>query len=510
MSNRLVTRISAPFIMVTVALSAVGVLGAWYVHWLHRRSSAILALNVARVRTAREIELGLRDIQTQMLQFLLTGETRQLEAAVAPHRAEIGRLLQELEDVSSPEPGPDHFENPAIGQQGQLLLARFRRAYEDFFADFDRSMQPGGGAGVRLLVQRAPQDVLLPAHEVRDEMEQGLARTTREAQSITDRIVAGLVMMAAAGAAMGLVVGLGIARSVGSSIVQLNVPIRDAAGKLNEVVGPITLSPDASPEDLQFELRRVADEIGHVVERLQQSQREVMRAEQLAALGQIAAGLAHELRNPLTAIKILVQSASEGEASLGGRDLRVLEEEITRLEASIQTFLDFARPPKLERRHFELQSVLRPTLDLVRPRADQQNVRLAADIPHQPLIVDGDPSLVRQVVLNLLLNALDAVPSDSMVSLRAHMEASDDDMAAKSPNGRVVIEVADSGPGLPAGLADRIFEPFVSTKETGLGLGLCICKRVVEAHAGDIQAANRPEGGALFTVRLPCHNEPPG
>jgi signal transduction histidine kinase len=100
---------------------------------------------------------------------------------------------------------------------------------------------------------------------------------------------------------------------------------------------------------------------------------------------------------------------------------------------------------------------------------------------------------VRQVVLNLLLNALDAVPQDGTIWLELRQE-----------NGKwLTLLVADTGGGLPAGLGAQIFEPFVSTKETGLGLGLSICKRIVEAHEGEIQAANRPEGGALFTVRFP-------
>ena len=167
-----------------------------------------------------------------------------------------------------------------------------------------------------------------------------------------DRVALVLLLLGTCGAAAGLIAGFGIARGISRSIAQLSVPIHDAAGKLNEVVGPISLSPDWDVESLDVLLRRMADEVGTVVERLERSRREALRAEQLAALGQLAAGLAHELRNPLTSMKILVQSAAErGEsAGLRGRSLAVLEEEISRLEGSIQSFLDFARPPALEKR----------------------------------------------------------------------------------------------------------------------------------------------------------------
>src|SRR6202023_3307458 len=114
------------------------------------------------------------------------------------------------------------------------------------------------------------------------------------------------------------------------SIVQLSVSVRGAAGKLNEVVGPITLSAGGGFAELEQALRNMTEQVAAVVERLEQREREVLRGEQLAAVGQLAAGIAHELRNPLMAIKILVQAAAEADPpTLAARDLLVLEEEIT-------------------------------------------------------------------------------------------------------------------------------------------------------------------------------------
>ncbi len=116
-----------------------------------------------------------------------------------------------------------------------------------------------------------------------------------------------LGLLAVCGSAAGVVAGVGIARSVTRSIVELYVPVRVASGKLEEVIGPVDLIPSAGIENLDVLLHRMADHVGTVVDRLQQSQLEVLRAEQMAALGHLAAGMAHELRNPLTAMKILVQ-----------------------------------------------------------------------------------------------------------------------------------------------------------------------------------------------------------
>ncbi|MBL8965347.1 MAG: histidine kinase, partial [Phycisphaerae bacterium] len=164
--------------------------------------------------------------------------------------------------------------------------------------------------------------------------------------------------------------------------------------------------------------------------------REVLRAEQLAAVGQMAAGLAHELRNPLMAMKILVQPAAAPDAavSLSPEDLAVLHEEITRLERSIQTFLDFARPPQPEKRPFEARAVVEQAAYLVSGRAEQRGVRVECDVPGQPVVIEADMVQVRQVLLNLLLNALDATPEGGTVRIEI-LPREDDEPDAKGPVG---------------------------------------------------------------------------
>ena len=137
--------------------------------------------------------------------------------------------------------------------------------------------------------------------------------------------------------------------------------------------------------------------------------------------------------------------------------------------------------------------MLTQIIQLLEARAERQGVRMERRFPDEAMLIHADVGQFRQVLLNLLLNALDAVPHGGTILLGLRHE-----------NGKwLTLSVADTGGGLPAGLGAQIFEPFVSTKETGLGLGLSICKRIVEAHGGTIDAANRPEGGAAFTVRLP-------
>jgi two-component system sensor histidine kinase HydH len=131
-------------------------------------------------------------------------------------------------------------------------------------------------------------------------------------------------------------------------------------------------------------------------------------------------------------------------------------------------------------------------LDLVRARAERQRVALHLDADGD-LSLTVDPEQLRQVVLNLTLNALDAMPRGGTLRLGVR----------GAPGGRARIDVEDSGPGIPPAALSRLFEPFFSTKDTGLGLGLVISRRIVEDHGGTLAAANRPEGGARFTIDLP-------
>jgi two-component system sensor histidine kinase HydH len=208
----------------------------------------------------------------------------------------------------------------------------------------------------------------------------------------------------------------------------------------------------------------------------------------------VAAGVAHELRNPLTSIKMLVQVGREGERPPGlpPEELAVVEQQVRRMEQTIQTFLDFARPPRTEQRPADINEVIRRALTLVEGRARRQRVVLIADLVAEAIPLRIDPEQVQQVVVNLLLNALDALPRGGNV--RVEVETAGD---------MVAVRVRDSGAGIAPRIRPRLFEPFVSSKENGLGLGLSISKRLVEAHGGRISGSNHEQGGAVFTFTLP-------
>lgn len=489
--NRLLTlRLTAPMLIVGVLLLA-GCLGAaWYVQEFQRNVSEILALNVASMRAAEELEITLREIRNQLDGYLLSGDAKHLET-LPELRRETAYWLGEAEKLATTE-------------REQVLMGEARRGCEHFFKELDEVIrQPPEGAARRemhrLIDKVLTDEILDPAHAYLDWNEEEATKAVARNQAAGNWTVLALLLLGIVGPLGGLLTGLGIAQRINHTLVRLSLPISDATGRLNEVVEPITLAPGWDLEDLEQVLNRMAGQIGEVIERMEQSQQEALRAEQLAFLGQLAAGVAHELRNPLMSMKILVQASSvRGGAGLSGRGLAVLEEEITRLERLTETLLDYARPVVLEKRPFDVGGLLEDTTALLSGRAGRRDVLLECDLPTCPVWLEGDASQVRQVLLNLLLNAVDAVPNGGQVCAQVRVV-----QETSGPTSTVEITVQDTGPGLPTDLRRDIFAPFVSTKPTGLGLGLSICKRIAEAHGGEILAANGEQGGAIFQVRLP-------
>jgi len=218
----------------------------------------------------------------------------------------------------------------------------------------------------------------------------------------------------------------------------------------------------------------------------------VLRAEQLAAVGQLAAGVAHEVRNPLTAIKMLVPDVrEEAGRSLADADLEVIEHEIRRIERSLKTFLDFARPPRLVRAPNDLGVLIEQTLTLLQGRTARQHVEVVFRKPAEPIMAAVDAEQLKQVLVNLALNSLDVMPRGGKLEIELKRTA-----------GEVEVSMHDTGAGIAPELLPRLFQPFVSSKETGLGLGLVVSRRIVEDHGGRLWGENAPSGGALFTFRL--------
>jgi signal transduction histidine kinase len=499
MNTHLFVRMTAPVVAISLLLLAVGVGTAWYVHHGQNTLAADVRINVKGMRAGEELALLVHETRTLLDHFLITGD-RQYLRSDPRLREEIDRWLMEA-------------ERWGVTASEQQLTSRARKGTERFRSELeqiaDRVPNDRAADRVRTLIDDVlVGEILKPAKAYLDLNEEEVETAIDNSQVFADRLVYALLFLAICGSAAGLVAGFGFARGLSRSLIQLSVLIRDAAGRLNEDVGPLTYSRGDMGE-LENVLRLISGRVGSIVEQLQEKEREALQAQQLAAVGQLAAGMAHELRNPLMSMKMLVQGAQAGGDSessdgdvwsapgLGNRDLAVLEEEITRLEQLIQSFLDFARPPAPEKRLLDVRSLIEQTAALVARRAATSSVSIDLRLPETPANATVDPGQFRQVLLNLVLNALDAMPAGGTINI---------DLEERG--GWLTLEVGDRGCGLPASLGEHIFDPFTTTKTTGVGLGLSICKRIATAHGGTITGTDRAGGGAVFTLRLPSSGVP--
>jgi signal transduction histidine kinase len=240
--------------------------------------------------------------------------------------------------------------------------------------------------------------------------------------------------------------------------------------------------------------RETAESLERANRELRESGEQLRRAERLSALGEIAAGLAHEIRNPLAGVKGALEIVS-ARATLGTPEAEfsgIATRELKRLEGLVQEFLDYARPKPPRLRPADLPDVVRRVASLLGPQADQAGVALVVEGKDGSHGLRIDPEQMEQVLVNVVLNAVQASPRGGHVRLRHEPR-----------DGRYLIEVADQGPGIPPEAKARIFEPFFTTKERGTGLGLAISQRIVAAHQGEIHVTPREGGGTVVAILLP-------
>lgn len=242
---------------------------------------------------------------------------------------------------------------------------------------------------------------------------------------------------------------------------------------------------------------------------------EARRNETLVRLGTLVANLAHEIKNPLGGIRGAAQLlarriASDPDASTY---TDVIVREVDRLAALVEQLLTFGAPRRPEMQMINVHRVLHEVLTILGPEIDNRGVVVRMEIDPSLPEVRADPAQLTQVFLNLVKNALDVMEPGKRLTLATRLEmdfhivrraAAGAVLSRRSSSGQFVrIAVMDEGPGFPGDLGEKVFEPFVTTKARGTGLGLAVCERIVAAHGGDIRADNRAEGGAVVTVTLP-------
>jgi len=246
-------------------------------------------------------------------------------------------------------------------------------------------------------------------------------------------------------------------------------------------------------------IEETASRLSTTYKELHDSLEQLRRADRLSALGELSAGLAHEIRNPLGALDGAVQILSRTRLPEQERQefAAMAEKEVSRLNSILTNFLEFARPHAPDRVVVEPGMLLESVSLLASETAKMAGAILQIEADRVPL-VHVDSEQIKQVLLNLVLNAVQAMPCGGRIVLRSRQE-----------KGFVLLDVTDEGVGIPEENLERIFDPFFTTRTGGTGLGLSIAYQIVNGHGGHLSAVNNPASGATFTVFLPITYEPP-
>lgn len=240
-------------------------------------------------------------------------------------------------------------------------------------------------------------------------------------------------------------------------------------------------------------------DVDQAQDKLAKSREDLLQAEKMATIGKLAAGVAHSVRNPLTSVKmrLFTLERSLQHTPETREDLEVINEEIDFIDTILKNFLEFSRPPKLKPQPVEISSVVDQSLQLLKHRFENMRVQVSVQRDEDMPLVLGDPDQLKEVLVNILVNAMDAMGEGGKIAIS-------EEQGVIEPYGRVVIvRITDTGPGLAPAVQSRLFEPFISTKEDGTGLGLPISKRIVEEHGGWLHVTSETGRGATFVIGLP-------
>lgn len=488
MNRRIVLQVTAPTVLIGLLLFGSSMAGVWSINRLQRNLANILSENVTSLQAAQELEIRLRQLRFHSFMYQIDPQPPRMDQVRSDERAFEEALAEARRAAYSPEE--------------KVVVAAIETGYTLYREEIEDGPKPELTTRKDIIgwADRHPvRHLTHPCHELLRINKEAMAETALESESVSQKARVAMILLGILGPLSGLISGYGIARGLSRSISRLIVRLQDVREHLDRDVASVKLAPGFGAGDIDRQLDLVVARVREVAQQVQQQQRDIIRAEQLAAVGQLAASVAHEVRNPLTGIKLLVGATinANNQPPLSLDDLQVIHAEIIRMEQTAQGLLDFARPPQVQRSPSDLREVVHQALDLMRSRANQQRVEIRPTLPDHPVTADVDRGQLVNVLVNLLMNSLDAMPHGGAVDVTLTEEAGE---AAE-------IRVRDFGSGLSREMLDRLFIPFASSKPTGTGLGLSICKRAIEGHGGRVVGRNAPGGGAEFAIVLPLHAE---
>ena len=489
MKLRISSKMLAGFLMMMGIVLIGGALTILFTYRLQRMTTQLLVENVSNLKAARELEVALFRMRGLTFNYIVDGEPRWI-TSLEKRQEEFLSWLKEAN------------ENTRSDNEQELL-----QSISSLFDNFEKNLNEAQILNEQSKTEQAKSILLRTSRELFDAIYEkceifvsinenamfAAEDTLNRMNSTVRKSIYGLII---GGMILGVSLGLVISRSIINPIYELVLKVRGAAGK--EFVERIDLAEGTELEELDQLIHALINRINTAMSDLERNRQLLAQSEKLASLGKISASV-HEIRNPLTSIKMLIYSLREElkHDKEKKNDLEVIIREIDRMDRVVKNFLQFARPPEPNFEPIDINLTIHEMLELLEPRLKQNHITLAESYQTDLSKIPADADQLKQVILNLVLNAIDAMPDGGQLKIETlHIQN-------KENNNWVEIKISDTGSGIPGQLKETIFDPFVSGRETGIGLGLSIAHQIVQQHDGWIHVQENTTGGTIFTIALP-------
>ncbi len=480
LSQRVCVALSG-ILLLAVISSGVALVSAWRVEQAFRQ---MLSQNLEQARVTYELEIALLEQGVSTSLYLMGGDPEWL-GELRRSRPEFQAWLEKARGMGSEIDEQEFADRIARAFEGYDAKSRQAVAlytgdrpeqakqlwFEQALAHYDR---------VYTLCES------LSTANTRD-MQQAIAVRSQQVKRMNLWVITSLSVLASLVLALSLSLSRGIFRPLRRLVDSLGKEqVLECSGSSEEI------------RSLGLYIDNLRGEVAEMRSRLSASQRQLLDAEKLASVGKLAASVAHEIRSPLTSLRLRVFSVQRAlRDSHRQKDFQLISEEITRLDGIVGDFLEFARPRDLALQKCDIRVLLDKTAELLSYKLEATNVVVEREDEASLPEVLADPQQLKQVFVNLLNNAIEALHDGGVVHITSRRESGRDGGAI------VRILVRDNGPGIPADARESIFDPFFGTKEDGTGLGLWIARRIMTEHGGGIDLDGSTESGTTFSLWLP-------
>lgn len=463
-----------------------GIVMIWYTYRMEDLLTGVVQNNVASLQAAKGLETALLNQRGYVSYYLLENNPDWLK--------ELGRYRQEFDERMREARRVDRVESCV------KLLDQIDAQYRGYIDAKDKviTLYMAGkrdeGAKLHQDVRKQFFDLLRLCAQYNEihSRELTLASEASRSQARGLRAIAA-VAISTAGILGGILAFILIA--------QILTPIRRLAIQTG---GEDKSNPSDEVAALKSGVRGLIADVDHTHMELERSRERLLQSERMALVGKLAAEVAHSIRNPMTSIKMRLFSLARslGPSPAAREDFEVISEEMRHLDNIVRNFLEFSRPPKLKLQQVNVSDVVEMALQLLEKRLERHGVLIERERRNSLPGIEADPELLKEVMVNLIVNACDAMGEGGTITI------TEEDGVAERIGRAVLVQLTDTGPGIPDTIRDKIFQPFFTTKEEGTGLGLSIAARIVEEHGGRLECRSGQKMGTTFIIALPVKEEP--